>query len=622
MYELRPYQKHSVKKILDIANTGYSSHSVAVLGTGAGKSIIIADVIRKLAKKVLVLSRNKEICLQNAQKYSDLTGKLPSIFNAGLGQKSLHMDAVFASAQSLVNLDERAYPKFDLIIIDECHQWGLEVGSATVQGRQIISICKKLNPAVPVVGLTATPFRLKANPTGGEYFNWPIYGGNDAFFKECVVDVSEETLTAQGFLAPIEYASDTKTLFAARGANVTSNDFKENELARICDNETKVRSSVAKIVQSAEQRSGGCIIFAATKQQARMIYEHIHSESKACIFGDTVSKLRDLYILQFKEGKIKYLVNVLVLTTGFDAPNITTLAIMRPTASYSLFRQIIGRGMRLHPGKRSCLLMDFTDNVERFSEVADLSKLLGDKLSNGELSLPIEQRSMSEKESEKVTCPTCHYPNTQSSDQCMNWVMGDDEKYKFCDTYLEPKSCNFCGQINAKSSESCSGCESSMVIIHECEYCKNDTPENSPFCINCGMSSSERFEAIRKAANLANSYRGEPVYRCVADADKLKFLTDFSILFDIDVDGKKYTSYAAGDVFQFINTLAPVLHMLGILKQCRIASVRDKSGVVVKNLLHINAERIKQHSKYLYHSLSKKINSDEVIPRVITIDYT
>lgn len=621
MYELRPYQNDAVYKILKAAKNETNSHSVAVLGTGAGKSIIIAEVISKLSKKVLVLSRNKEICQQNAQKYSELTGKYPSIYNAGLGQKSLHMDAVFASAQSLVNLDARAYPKFELIIIDECHQWGLEDGSATVQGRHIISICKKINPTVPVVGLTATPFRLKANPNGGDYFNWPIYGGNGAFFKECVIDISEETLTAQGFLAPIEYASDTRTLFAARGVHVNSSDFKEDELAKICDDDTKVRSSVAKLFQSAEQRSGGCIIFSATKKQARMIYEHIPSESKVCVFGDTDNKLRDRYIQQFKEGQIKYLVNVLVLTTGFDAPNITTLAIMRPTASYSLFRQIVGRGMRLNPGKKSCLLMDFTDNVERFSEVADLSKLLGEKINRGELLLPTEHRSISEKEVEKVICPSCQFVNTPSSDQCMNWLKNDSGDYCFCETYLEPKSCKFCGQINPKSAESCSGCQSSVVNIQECKYCKNETPENAPFCVNCGTSSSERFEIIRKAASLAQSYRGEPVYRFVADTERLKFLTDFSIMFDIDVNGKMYTSYAAGDVFQFINTLAPVLHMLGILSQCRIASVRDKSGAVVKNILHVNAVRIKRHSKFLYHSLSKKINSDEVIPRVISIDY-
>lgn len=621
MYKLRPYQHDAVHRILSAANNEPDSHSVAVLGTGAGKSIIIGEVIRQLSKKVLVLSRNKEICQQNSQKYYELTGKYPSIYNAGLKQKSLHMDAVFASAQSLVNLDERAYPRFDLIIIDECHQWGLEDGSATVQGRHIISICKKINPTIPVVGLTATPFRLKANPNGSDYFNWPIYGGNGAFFKECVIDISEETLTAQGFLSPIEYASDTRTLFSARGAYVTSNDFKEDELARICDVDTKVRSSVAKIIRSAEHRSGGCIIFAATRQQARMIFEHIPSESKACIFGDTENRLRDRYILDFKEGKIKYLVNVLVLTTGFDAPNITTLAIMRPTASYSLFRQIVGRGMRLSPGKKSCLLMDFTDNVERFSEVADLSRLLGEKINSGELSLPIEHRTSSDSEPEKAICPSCQFVNSSSSDQCMNWLKDDSGKYHFCETYLDPKNCKFCGQVNPKSAESCTGCQSSMVTIQECDYCKNETPENAPFCVHCGMSSNESYEAIRSAASLAKSYRGEPVYRCSADTEKLKFLTNFSIIFDIDVNGRLYTSYAAGDVFQFINTLAPVLDMLGILKQCRIASVRDKSGAVVKNILHINAERIKRHSKYLYHSLSKKINSEEIIPRIISIDY-
>ncbi|WP_461534723.1 DEAD/DEAH box helicase [Spongorhabdus nitratireducens] len=621
MYKLRPYQNESVSRILQTVSSGFESHSVAVLGTGAGKSIIIAEVIKRLSKKVLVVSRNKEICQQNAQKYLDVTGKYPSIYNAGLNQKSLHMDAVFASAQSLVNLDERAYPRFDLIIIDECHQWGLEEGSATIQAKHIVSACKKVNPVVPVVGLTATPFRLKANPQGSDYFNWPIYEGKEAFFKKCLIDISEETLTAQGYLSPIEYVNDAKTLFVARGAYVSSNDFKENEIARICDVDTKIRASVARIIRNADQRNGGCIIFAATRYQARMIYEIIPSSSKACIFGDTNTSLRDSYIKKFKNGDIKYLVNVLVLTTGFDAPNITTLAILRPTASYSLFRQIIGRGMRLHPGKKSCLLMDFTDNVERFSEDADLSALLGNKIGKGELSLPIEHRSISEKKNEKIICPTCQFANLSNSDKCLNLIKGQDGEYKFCDTYLEPKKCKFCGQINPKSSDFCSGCESSINSIDTCNYCKHETPKNAPFCLMCGMSNTENFELIRDAARLAKSYRGEPVYKCVVGSDKLKFLTDFSILFHIDVNGKTYSSYAAGDIFQFISTLAPVLDMLGILKQCRMASIRDKSGVVLKNILHLNAEKIRNNSKYLYHSLSKKIGSDEVIPRVVSIDY-
>ena len=213
-YQLRPYQNEAVSCILNTISTQeQGSHHVAVLGTGAGKSLIIAETIKKLDKKVLVLCRNKEICAQNATKYTELTGNLPSIYNAGLNSKSLHMQAVFASAQSLANLDERAYPKFDLVIIDECHQWGLEDDSATIQSKKIVGICQKTNPTVPVIGLTATPYRLKSSKESGGYINKLIYGQKDSFFKKCLINIPEEKLTAEGYLAPIEFGSASRMVF-------------------------------------------------------------------------------------------------------------------------------------------------------------------------------------------------------------------------------------------------------------------------------------------------------------------------------------------------------------------------------------------------------------------------
>lgn len=622
MYQLRSYQTTTVAAIIAaIEQKADIPHYLAVLGTGAGKSLIIAEVIRQFSGKVLVLSRNKEICSQNSEKYLAISGQWPSIFNAGLGRKCLIHDAVFASAQSLANLDAKGFPVFDLVIIDECHQWGLESGSSAVQGKKIINICKELNPSVPVIGLTATPYRLKSNSKGSEYFNWLIYSGKGAFFKECLVDVSEESLTRKGYLAPIEYANESVTLFTGRGALVSGKDFKDLELARICDDETKIQSAIARTLLVAEKRSGGCLIFAATKKQAAIIYDHIPYVSKACIFGDTPTHSRDEYIREFKDGKIKYLVNVQVLTTGFDAPNISVMAIFRPTASYSLFRQIIGRGMRLFPGKKTCLLLDFTDNVERLSEVSDLSKLICQRIDSGEMDLPIEYRSQRSKDEEKVICHKCGWINTLTSTHCVNQIDEANGAIRFCGTLLNPGSCSICGEQNTTTSDMCMHCSSSLSEVEACLYCKQDSPENAPFCLHCGMSNDEQFYAMRKASRTGKTVAGSPVYRTKVDSEALKILTDYSISYEMQVNNIQHKVYAAGDVIQLINTLAPVLHNLNILKQCRMAAVRDTSGRVMSRLLHTYAKRIKQGCLYVYYTLTKKFGSSEVVPRIMMIDY-
>lgn len=125
----------------------------------------------------------------------------------------------------------------------------------------------------------------------------------------------------------------------------------------------------------------------------------------ALVTGETPAQERDEIITAFKSQELKYLVNVSVLTTGFDAPHVDVIAILRPTESVSLYQQIIGRGLRLSPEKNDCLILDYT------GQGRDLySPLIEEDRPNGK-SVPVE-----------VICPQCGVEN-------QFWGIKDSEGY-------------------------------------------------------------------------------------------------------------------------------------------------------------------------------------------------
>ena len=124
------------------------------------------------------------------------------------------------------------------------------------------------------------------------------------------------------------------------------------------------------IAQSANRK--GVLLFAATIQHAHEIMESLPPELSAIVSGDTSKDEREIILMKFKSQTLKYLVNVAVLTTGFDAPHCDVVAILRATESMSLLQQIIGRGLRLSEGKQNCLVLDYAENIERHCPDGDV----------------------------------------------------------------------------------------------------------------------------------------------------------------------------------------------------------------------------------------------------------
>ena len=138
----------------------------------------------------------------------------------------------------------------------------------------------------------------------------------------------------------------------------------------------------------------GVMIFSSTVKHAQEIFESLPERQAKIVIGDTETQERDQILEDFKAKKFKYLVNVSVLTTGFDAPHVDVIALLRPTESVSLYQQIVGRGLRLDEEKKDCFVLDYTG--------------MGHDIYSPEIS---DKKTTSDSIAVQVACPKCSFLN-------------------------------------------------------------------------------------------------------------------------------------------------------------------------------------------------------------------
>ncbi len=240
-----------------------------------------------------------------------------------------------------------------------------------------------VNPHLRVIGLTATPFRLK---------DGPICAPENILNHICF-EVGVRELIRDGFLSPL-VSKAGKAKADTAGLHVRGGEFIADEVERLMDADDLVRGACAEIAEHTRNRKA-CLVFAAGVTHAEHVAEALRTatgQEVACIFGQTPDGERDRIIARFKSGALKYLVNVAVLTTGFDAPAVDCVALLRPTLSAGLYVQMLGRGFRLAPGKTDCLVLDFGGNVLRHGPVD---------------ALKIKEPGAGEGEAPAKECPQC-----------------------------------------------------------------------------------------------------------------------------------------------------------------------------------------------------------------------
>ncbi|WP_229833572.1 DEAD/DEAH box helicase [Alishewanella longhuensis] len=452
LMQLRDYQQQAVDATIQFFQKNTAT-AVVVLPTGAGKSLVIAELARQARGRVLVLTHVKELVAQNAEKVAALTDRA-SIFAAGLQQKDSSAKTVVASVQSAANNLTAFTAPFSLLIIDECHRVSNDANS---QYQQLFQHLRQLNPSLKVLGLTATPYRLGSGWIYRQHYHGRIGNTNNPVFEHCIFELPLRPLIKKGYLTPPRlYDGLTAQYDFSQLSPTTNGDYAEKEVNSLLGKMGRAtRLIIQQLIGLAQQRKG-IIIFAATVKHAEEVMQLLSSESAALLTANTPDQERDELIRRFKAQQLKFLVNVSVLTTGFDAPHVDLIAILRPTASVSLFQQMVGRGLRLAPGKTECLIIDYAAN--------------GYDLYFPEIGQP---KPNSKAVPVQVPCPLCGFAN-------IFWGLTDSDgdiiehygrrcqglqadQHSQCDFRFRSRSCPDCGAENDIAARSCHNCQSVLV---------------------------------------------------------------------------------------------------------------------------------------------------------------
>ena len=511
-FTLRPYQQEAVDATLNHFRKSDES-AVIVLPTGAGKSLVIAELARLARRKILVLTHVKELVEQNHAKYQSY-GLSGGIFAAGLKRKENHHQVTFASVQSVAaNLDQFR-DEYSLVIIDECHRVS---GEETSQYQRIIELLRQQNDSLKVLGLTATPYRLAMGWIYRYHYRGFVRGSDDEQdkpFRHCIYELPLSYMINRGYLTRPELVNaavaqyDFSTLTQDRFG-----EYAEKDVNQLLSKHQRVtRAIIEQVMEMAAERQG-VMIFAATVQHAQEIAGYLPEQETALVTGATDLRDRDQLIQRFKQRQLKYLVNVSVLTTGFDAPHVDLIAILRPTQSVSLYQQIVGRGLRLDEGKRDCLVIDYAGNHVN--------------LHHPEVGEP---KPNPDSEPVQVFCPGCGFANifwgkTDSDGRVVEHygrrcqgllesIEDDAGRPQQCDYRFRFKECPHCGGENDIAARNCGHCH--QAIIDPDDQLRDALKLKDAMVIRCaGISLAGEGQKLRI------TYHGE-------DGEELRESFDFS----------------------------------------------------------------------------------------------
>ena len=454
-FTLRPYQKEAVNATLDYFRK-HLEPAVIVLPTGAGKSLVIAELARLARGRVLVLAHVKELVAQNHAKYRAL-GLEADIYAAGLQRKESQGKVVFGSVQSVARNLEHFHGKFSLLIVDECHRMDDKEDS---QYQHILSHLRSDNPELRLLGLTATPYRLGKGWIYQYHYHGMIRGDEQALFRDCIYELPLHYMIKNGYLTPPERLDMPVVQYDFSRLQAQADGlFSASELNHELAQQKRITPHIiSQIVEFSASRHG-VMIFAATVEHAKEVTALLPENQAALITADTPGNERDRLIARFKNQEYRYLVNVSVLTTGFDAPHVDLIAILRPTESVSLYQQIVGRGLRLAPGKKDCLILDYAGNPH-------------------DLFMPEvgSTKQKSDNQPVQVFCPSCGFANLfwgktagdgtiieHFGRRCQGWFEDDQGLREQCDYRFRFKHCPNCNAENDIAARRCHQCDQILV---------------------------------------------------------------------------------------------------------------------------------------------------------------
>lgn len=335
------------------------TRQLVVLPTGAGKTVLFAHlpIVRENSLPMLVLAHRSELLYQAKDKIESMNPDL-SVAIEKAESKAGRTDVVVASVQTLGRgnsdrIEEFESDYFKTIIVDEAHH------AAANSYQKILNYFNNQY----TLGVTATPQRSDSVRLIDT-------------FDEIVYYKSIQDLINDGWLCPlIGYRVKTETDIS--NVEIVNGDYKQEQLAEAIDNPHRNMCVVNAFLDLASTKK--TVVFAANIAHARNLASSFATQARTevrIVLGETIDDERKQILQDFKSGKVQVIINVGVLTEGFDEPTIEAIILARPTRSSLLYTQIVGRGTRLSDGKPNCMIIDVADTTKNKKPVS-LPTLLG-----------------------------------------------------------------------------------------------------------------------------------------------------------------------------------------------------------------------------------------------------
>ena len=352
------YQAECINASLNfLTDKKVKGNGLAICPTASGKSLIIANIAQALEGMVVVFQPNIEILRQNYEKFLSYDGR-GGIYSASAGVK--HVSRITYVTIGSVAKKHHLFDQVKYILIDECHLVSAEAG--------MYFDFIKAHPKAKVLGFTATPYRLSTNVDGAmlKFLNRT----SPRIFNKVVYSIQNSILFEGGFLAPLRYfdinlIDATKLKMNAKGTDFTDASIREYNRS------TKMLDRIIEYSNRLLLKRANLLVFCSLVSEAHQVAKGI--PGAVVVHGELDSRDRDKILKNFKSGIIRCVVNVGVLTTGFDMPTLEACIIGRKMMSLALYYQIIGRVMRkfIYPDgtKKVGWVIDFGGNISFFGKI-------------------------------------------------------------------------------------------------------------------------------------------------------------------------------------------------------------------------------------------------------------
>jgi len=359
MFTLRLYQEKAVNAGIEIIKS--KKNGLLVLPTASGKSLVIAEIVRRSNLKTIVLQPSIEILKQNLEKIKAFGMTDIGIFSASMDEKTIGKVTI-ATIGSIIKHKEK-FRMFELIIVDEADL----VNSKGGQYEDFIT-----SLGVPVIGTTATPYRMRYYING--------FGNSEPVVESRFLTRTRPRIFStikhitqipdmfeQNYLCPIKY--DAENLYNSNQikSNSTGQGYDERSLLAYNQGQDIILRTVKAVKESGAKH---ILIFMHFREESGQVIDKLKNLGIRCeeIAGDTKKQDRERILREFRAGQT-CVINVGVLTCGYDFPELDHIVFARPTKSLRLYSQICGRGLRIADGKEYCIITDLCDNVQRFGEI-------------------------------------------------------------------------------------------------------------------------------------------------------------------------------------------------------------------------------------------------------------